>query len=56
MEKEGVIMPVIDVNLSYKTPALFDDKIIVEVRLNEIPKVKMKFSYTIKNQKDEIVC
>ena len=56
MEKEGVIMPVIDVNLSYKTPALFDDKIIVEVRLNEIPKVKMKFSYSIKNQNDQIVC
>ena len=56
MEQEGVIMPVIDVNLSYKIPALFDDKIIVEVQLDEIPKVKMKFSYSIKNQNNQIVC
>lgn len=56
MEQEGVIMPVIEVNLSYKTPALFEDKLIVEVRLNEAPKVKMKFSYSIRNQKDQIVC
>lgn len=56
MEQEGIIMPVIEVNLSYKTPALFEDKLIVEVRLNEAPKVKMKFSYSIRNQKDQIVC
>jgi len=56
MEQEGVIMPVIEVNLSYKTPALFEDKLIVEVRLDEAPKVKMKFSYSIRNQKDQIVC
>ena len=56
MEQEGIIMPVIEVNLSYKTPALFEDKLIVEVRLNEATKVKMKFSYSIRNQKDQIVC
>ena len=56
MEQEGVIMPVIEVKLSYKTPALFEDKLIVEVRLDEAPKVKMKFSYSIRNQKDQIVC
>ena len=56
MEQEGIVMPVIEVNLSYKTPALFEDKLIVEVRLDEAPKVKMKFSYSIRNQKDQIVC
>jgi len=56
MEQEGVIMPVIEVNMSFKKPALFEDKLNVEVRLNEIPKVKMKFSYLIKNQNDQIVC
>lgn len=56
MEQEGIIMPVIDVKLSYKTPACFDDSLIVCVQLVEIPKVKIKFSYEIKNQKDQIVC
>ncbi len=49
MEKQGIIMPVIDANLSYKTSALFDDSLIIHIELDEIPKVKIKFSYEIKN-------
>lgn len=56
MEQEGIIMPVIDVKLSYKTPALFEDALVVRVNLIETPKVKIKFSYEIKNQKDQVVC
>ena len=56
MEKEGLIMPVIDVKVTYKTPALFDDSLTIYIFLSEIPRVKIIFSYEIKNQKDEIVC
>ena len=56
MEKEGLIMPVIDVKVTYKTPALFDDSLTIYIFLRELPRVKIIFSYEIKNQKDEIVC
>ena len=56
MEKEGLIMPVIDVKVTYKTPALFDDSLTIYIFLSELPRVKIIFSYKIKNQKDEIVC
>ena len=56
MEKEGLIMPVIDVKVTYKTPALFDDSLTIYIFLSEIPRVKIIFSYEIKNQKDKIVC
>ena len=56
MEKEGLIMPVIDVKVTYKTPALFDDSLTIYVFLSELPRVKIIFLYEIKNQKDEIVC
>ena len=56
MEKEGLIMPVIDIKATYKTPALFDDSLTIYVFLSELPRVKIIFSYEIKNQKDEIVC
>ncbi|MDB4717223.1 acyl-CoA thioesterase, partial [Flavobacteriaceae bacterium] len=49
MEKEGVIMPVIDAKISYKTPALFDDKLIINIFLSETPRVKIKFTYEVKN-------
>ena len=56
MEKEGLIMPVIDIKATYKTPAMFDDSLTIYVFLSELPRVKIIFSYEIKNQKDEIVC
>jgi acyl-CoA thioester hydrolase len=56
MEKEGLIMPVIDVKVTYKTPALFDDSLTIYIFLSELPRVKIIFLYEIKNQKDEIVC
>jgi acyl-CoA thioester hydrolase len=56
MEKEGLIMPVIDIKATYKTPALFDDSLTIYVFLSELPRVKIIFYYEIKNQKDEIVC
>ena len=56
MEKEGLIMPVIDIKATYKTPALFDDSLTIYIFLSEIPRVKIIFSYEIKNQKDKIVC
>ena len=31
MEKEGLIMPVIDVKVTYKTPALFDDSLTIYI-------------------------
>lgn len=56
MEQHGILMPVIDANLSYKTSAFFEDSLIVHIQLEEIPRVKIKFSYEIKNQKDQVVC
>ena len=56
MEKEGLIMPVIDIKATYKTPALFDDSLTIYVFLSELPRVKIIFSYEIKNQKDQVVC
>jgi acyl-CoA thioester hydrolase len=56
MEKEGVIMPVIDAKISYKTPALFDDRLIINIFLRETPRVKIKFTYEVKNQKNELIC
>ena len=56
MEKEGLIMPVIDVKVTYKTPAFFDDSLIINIFLSEPPRVKIIFFYEIKNQKEEIIC
>lgn len=56
MEKNGISLPVIDVKISYKIPAFFEDVLVIHLELDEIPIVRMRFLYTIKNQKNEVVC
>jgi len=56
MEAAGVMMPVIDAQISYKTPAKFEDDLIIQIHLKEVPLVKMTFLYRVVNQKNELVC
>ena len=35
MEQHGILMPVIDANLSYKTSAFFEDSLIVHIQLKK---------------------
>ena len=54
MEKSGIILPVSKLNVSYLRPAYFDDELVVDVELAELPTSRLIFNYTIKN-KDEVV-
>ena len=54
MEKSGIILPVSKLNVSYLRPAYFDDDLVVNVEIAEMPTSRLIFNYTIKN-KDEVV-
>ena len=54
MENSGIILPVSKLNVSYLRPAYFDDDLVVNVELAEMPTSRLIFNYTIKN-KDEVV-
>ncbi len=54
MEKSGIILPVSKLNVSYLKPAYFDDDLVVNVELAEMPTSRLIFNYTIKN-KDEVI-
>lgn len=56
MESSGVMMPVIQVTIDYKTPARFEDAITIGIRLRELPLVKMIFDYRVFNQQHELLC
>ena len=49
MEKSGIILPVSKLNVSYLRPVYFDDEIVVNVELAELPTSRLIFNYTIKN-------
>ncbi len=55
LEKEGVMLPVYELNTKFVKPAYFDDVLRIETQLRELPRVKIEFSYQVFNQNDELI-
>lgn len=54
MEKDGVMLPVIELKINFKQPASFDDKLILITRLKSIPSYMIEFDFEIKRD-DQII-
>ena len=55
MEENNVHLPVINLNIDYKQPALYDDIITITTTLKEIPSVRIEFYYEIHNQEAKLL-
>ncbi len=55
MEDDGVMLPVISMNLKFKKSALYDEVIKVKTMLPKLPSVKIEFDYEIYNEKDDLL-
>ena len=55
LEERGIMLPVIDLNIKYLRPALYDDLIEIKTYLKKIPGVKIQFDYEIYNEKKELL-
>ncbi len=55
MEAEGLVSPVVSVNVRYVKPTFFGDKIEIAVSLSEMTAAKMRIGYTM-TCNGEIVC
>lgn len=55
MENDGVMLPVINLNIKYLKPALYDDLIFVKTILKKTPSVRIEFDYIITNEQEEIL-
>ncbi len=47
LEKQGLLLPVIEVNARYYKPARFDDTLYVKCTLAEFPRAKFRFNYEV---------
>jgi len=56
LEENGIMMPVIEMNLKYKKPTGYDEELLVITRIPEIPLTRFKFNFEFRNQNDELVC
>jgi acyl-CoA thioester hydrolase len=55
MERKGILMPIVSISCTYKHPALFGDTIRVTTILEQLPTVKIHFTYEIRNQKEQLL-
>ena len=56
LEAEGIISPVVGVSCKYKHSTTFADTVTIKVTIEEYSGIKLKLKYTMKNEKDELVC
>ena len=47
LEMSGLILPVSKLNISYLSPAFFDDELTIETELTEVPSSKLIFNYLV---------
>ncbi|MFX0556812.1 acyl-CoA thioesterase [Maribacter sp. CXY002] len=53
METQGVMLPVINLQINFLKSAIYDDVITVKTRLKKLPTVRIEFEYIILNQEGE---
>ncbi|HEX8440535.1 thioesterase family protein [Archangium sp.] len=47
VEREGLMLPVVEATASYKSPARYEDVLLVRTRVSEVKRVSLTFSYEI---------
>lgn len=55
LDDKGIMMPVIDFNIQYKSPGYYDDEITITTSITEIPKIRFHFSFEIKNNSGKLL-
>lgn len=50
MERRGVMMPIVDVAVKYRNPAVYDELISVTAFVDELPMARMSFRYEVRGE------
>ena len=55
MEENGVMLPVVSLELNYKKPARYDDVLRIKTKLKSQSTVKIEFDYEIFNEQNQLL-
>ncbi|MDD3236867.1 MAG: acyl-CoA thioesterase [Candidatus Gastranaerophilales bacterium] len=53
LEKQGVTFPVVELNIRYKSSAMFNEKIIIETSIEEVKNTTVKFKHIVKEKETQ---
>lgn len=51
MEDKGVMIPVLGINVKYKSGAAYGDTVVINTKISKMTQVKLEFEYEIKDSK-----
>lgn len=51
LEKQGALMPVLEVHIKFLAPAYFDDRLKVKLLIKECPRARIRVEYQVFRQK-----
>lgn len=52
MEREGLMLPVVEATASYKAPARYDDVLLVRTQVSELKRASLAFTYELRREDD----
>ncbi|NQY29466.1 MAG: acyl-CoA thioesterase [Flavobacteriaceae bacterium] len=55
MEADGVMLPVVNLNINFKKPAFYDEVIIIKTKLRKKPGLKITIDQEIYNNEDVLL-
>ena len=55
MEKSGIMLPVLNLNVNYLKPAKYDDLLTLKTTLKKKPSIKIEFDFEIYNEANELL-
>jgi acyl-CoA thioester hydrolase len=58
LERDGVMLPVVEASASYKAPARYDDLLLIRPTLSEVRRVSLTFTYELVREEEpsRILC
>ena len=56
LEKNNIMLPVIEMNLRYLKPAKYDELLTIQTNITELPITRLYFKFEIRNEKEELLC
>lgn len=55
VEEQGILMPVADLQIQYRRPALYDDLLTIRTTVPEMPRSSFLTEYEIRNEAGELL-
>lgn len=55
LEADGYMLPVSELNIQYKKPALYDDLLTIKTTITKVKGARIYFSYEIMNEKNQLI-